>query len=95
MVCIKCLARVPTRHNCPVLKCKICGSGHNVLLCNKNDQDKAFLIETESDITDEELHEFQDYVDNVFAVKPTEKDNENQDKKLFDCKSNEIRNIIQ
>ena len=34
-------------------------------------------------------------MDNVYAIKPTEKDNENQDKKLIDWKSNEIRNIIQ
>ena len=37
-----------------------CGSGHNILLCHKSDQDKAFLLETESDITDEELQEIQD-----------------------------------
>ena len=60
MVCIKCLAPVPNRHDCPVQKCKTCGSGHNILLCHKSDQDKAFLLETESDITDEELQEIQD-----------------------------------
>ena len=76
MVCIKCLAPVPNRHDCPVQKCKTCGSGHNILLCHKSDQDKAFLLETESDITDEELQEIQDYLDNVYTIKPTEKAND-------------------
>ena len=31
----------------------------------------------------------------MFAVKPTKKDKENQDKELINCKSNEIKNIIQ
>ena len=43
----------------------------------------------------ENYREIQDYVDNVYTIKPTEKANENQEKEMIDCKSNEIRNIIQ
>ena len=58
-------------------------------------KEKAFLLETENDITEEELQEVQDYAENIYTIKPTEKTTENQGKEISDCRSNEVRNVIQ
>ena len=95
MVCIKCLARASNKYDCPIQRCKNCGSGHNILLCHKSDHEKAFLLETENDISEEELKEIQDYTENIYTIKPSEKTTENQGKEISDCRSNEVRNVIQ
>ena len=95
MVCIKCLARTPSKHDCPIQRCKNCGSGHNILLCHKSDHEKAFLLETENDISEEELNEIQDYTENIYSIKPSGKTTESQGKEISDCRSNEVKNVIQ
>ena len=43
-LCILCLGWKNAQHICPVKKCPRCGAGHNVLLCPKEDPDRAFVI---------------------------------------------------
>ena len=50
-----CLGWKGAQHSCPVKNCPRCGAGHNVLLCPKEDPDRAFV--TSEKTCDEEWTE--------------------------------------
>ena len=69
-LCILCLERKGAQHQCPVKSCVRCGAGHNVLLCNKEDPDRAFI--TSEIASDGELTEDPEALTNMdkcFMVK--------------------------
>ena len=69
-LCILCLGWKGAQHQCPVKSCPRCGAGHNVLLCTKEDPDRAFI--TGEIVCDEEWTEDPEALtdmDRCFMVK--------------------------
>ena len=54
-LCIMCVGWKGAQHQCPVKNCPRCDAGHNVLLCPKEDPDRAFI--TSEKFCDEEWTE--------------------------------------
>ena len=69
-LCLTCLSAPGKDHNCPVGKCRRCGGAHNILICNKKDDEKGLMGKeqdesSEEDTEDEAYDDFTSNKDNI------------------------------
>ena len=82
-LCITCLSKPEKDHQCPVGRCSRCNGQHNILLCNKTDEENVMPAQEQDDSSgdDSEKDEYDDYASNRDNVNVAKRKTEDKKEK--------------